>query len=203
MLQPAARAGAAELKLNARPRAGDSLHTAADAHADLELLANTLISVTPATKAKLVTIALTKDGDETGDAIRQREVRLALSRGALVVSQEEEPEMTAALRLAVETGQGVAQTNFDAVFRIEADEQRTRIICASGSLSFQPVGQAMVSTLKAGFVGEWSASSSDVKPSETERSAQTALSELLEKVPKLRARRDARRNEFPIAATAR
>lgn len=61
----------------------------------------------------------------------------------------------------------------------------------------------MVSTLKAGFVGEWSASSLDVKPSETELSAQTALSELLETVPKLRARRDARRNEFPIAATAR
>lgn len=128
MLQPAARAGAAELKLKARPRAGDSLHTAADAHADLELLANTLISVMPGSEAKLVTIALTKDGDETGDAIRQRDVHLALSRGALVVSQEEEPEMTAALRLAVETAQKVAQTNFDAVFRIEADEQRTRII---------------------------------------------------------------------------
>lgn len=191
------------VKLDSLLRPGDSLHTLSDSDADLELLGNTLIRLMPASEVKLTAIALTKDGEETGDAIRHREVRLALSRGALLVAQEEEPGMAATLRLAVETAQGVAQTNFDAVFRIEADEQRTRIVCASGSLLFRPAADAVAYSLKAGFVGEWSAEKSDVKPSETELSAQGELSALLVLVPKLRAQRDARCNEFPIAVTAR
>lgn len=180
----------AHLQPHAYLRAGDRIRTSAGARAAFALLPNALVELGESAELRILELSLTKDGNETGDAILRRTVRCELVRGALVVSQEEEPEITAALQLVLETNAGAVSSNFETVSRLDVSELRTRVLCGSGTISFAPKVASSGVTLKPGETGEWSPTGATLGPSDTDARSQTELTEMLDRALELRRRRD-------------
>jgi hypothetical protein len=178
------------LQADSRLAAGDRIETAAGARAAFALLPNVVAELRDAAELRILELSLTKDGNETGTAILRRTARCELIRGVLVVAQEEEPEMTAALHLVVETKAGAITSNVETVFRADAGDRRTRLLCGTGTVSFVAKAAPNAATLKAGEVAEWSAAGAATNSAASDARSQSELAEVLNRAVALRSLRD-------------
>src|SRR5260370_41607491 len=108
--------------------AGTTLRTSADAQLNLVLVPGALAQISADSELKIEELNLTKDGNETGDAIRDRRARMELRRGAMVVLFE------GFAHFNIETDQATINVLPSCLFRIDVDETRTRLTVVRGKL---------------------------------------------------------------------
>jgi hypothetical protein len=194
---------AVSLSRDLHPARGDSIETSSGGRVAAALLPNLLIDLAPATTLRIVDLSLTKDGNETGDAMRRRVGRANLIRGRIFVSQERR-DVAAEPQLTITTTHGQATSNFDCVFALETSEQRTRMTCSSGWCYFAPARGGESVRVEPGYVidcGE--GASPKTFAAETDAEAQATLGEIRVTGQKLVQLRDAQPDAAPPWKVAR
>lgn len=160
------------------------IQTSTNSRASIALLPNILLQLHPDTRLEIVRIAMTKDGNETGEAIRGRYATAKMLNGRVVASHVW-GEANAEFTIATSQGELIAKSN--CLFSLQSDEHATRLTCASGRVDFRPGNGRAVVAIAPGFIGEWSAISSRLIPAESEARGQKDLEEALAIEQKLRA----------------
>jgi hypothetical protein len=182
------------LKRDSHPGRADIAEISGASRTALALLPNLLVQLDHGARMEIIRLTVTKDGNETGNAMLGRNAEVKLTAGRMVASHD---WGNARARFSVITPQGELLTTSNALFCLEADETKTRLTCASGSVDFKPRGADGFTTVAPGFVGEWSASASTVTPADAEKRGQDALQESLEIEQRLRALLNQNRNALP------
>lgn len=170
------------LQSGAHPGAGNVIETSASSRVAVALLPNILFQLGPNSRLEIVRLALTKDGNETGDGMRGRYAEVKLLAGRMFVSQV---WGEATVRFTVATPHGELVTTSNALYCLESDEQKTRVTCISGTVGFRPSESATATRVPAGFLGEWPSQASSVVAAQTEARGQDDLQEALEVEQKL------------------
>lgn len=165
------------------PAKGDILEMSGSSRAVLSFLPNLLAQLDRNARLEIGRLAITKDGNETGAAMRGRYAEARLSGGRLFASQA---WGEAIAKFSLRTAQGELVTTANALFCVEANEHKTRVTCVSGFVSFQPTSAQSFARIPPGFFGEWSGSDSTLAGADTDERAQETLVEGLEVEQKLR-----------------
>lgn len=176
------------------PGTGDLIQAPATSQARLCLLPNLLAQIDRGAELEIGRMIITKDGNETGNAIFARSAAARLVKGRMFVSHVWGEAMA---RFTVETPNGQLIVISNALFCIEIEPEKTRITCASGLIDFQPKGSSTSTRISAGFVGETSGSTLNLNPAETDPAGQENLVDALQAEQKLRELAAARRNVLP------
>jgi hypothetical protein len=152
--------------------------------AALALLPNVRIDLMEHSELQIVRLFLTKDGNETGNAMRNRQVEVKLLRGSAVISQVLGD--WAQSKVYVETPNGTLLGNYEALLRIEYADETTRALCVSGIVEFRPADSLAAISLPRGSAGEWRRGQSRIFLAETDARGQEDLQEALEVEQRLR-----------------
>ena len=177
-------------------RAGDTVFLNDGARLSAALLPNLLVEIRGAAELRIDKLALTKDGNETGEqSIRQRIAHLHFQRGVIVASHERR-DVAAEPDFAIETPFGTVTTNYDSLFILDVNGDRSRLTALTGYVSFAPPKKTHIS-LDVGSVGEWTAEKSVRSTAESDPNAQRMIVDALESERQLRALRDKKRGIFP------
>jgi hypothetical protein len=103
-------------------------------------------------------------------------------------------------RLTLATAHGTLIVTSNTVLCLEASPQKTRITTVSGSAGFCPRNTSELTRIEPGFVGEWSATASDLIPAQDDAGAQQIVQEALAVQQALRDLASRRRNILPRQA---
>lgn len=182
------------LAFDSHPGRGDIIETQAESRASLSLLPNVLVQLERGARMKIIRLETTKDGNETGADIRARVAEIELNKGRILVSHSW-GEALARFRLV--TPQGEVTTPSNALFIVQAEQQKTRITCASGWLEFRPTGADNGTRVPPGSTGEWPSAGSNITPAETNPVAQEDLQQAIEVEQLLRKLAAQKRNSLP------
>src|SRR6266513_3729673 len=106
--------------------AGAILKTLGGAQANLVLIPGALAQVSGDSELKIDELKLRKDGNETGDAMRERIARIELRRGGMVVLFE------GVARCTIETREATIRVLPSCLLRLDVDEHGTRATCVRG-----------------------------------------------------------------------
>jgi hypothetical protein len=128
--------------------AGSTLKTSTDGEINIALIPGALAQISNNSELKIEELRLTKDGDETGDAIRERTARVELRRGGMVVLFD------GFARFTIETPQATITVLPDCLIRLDVDASRTRLTCVRGRI-YAAREQGQISPVDAGYVCEW------------------------------------------------
>jgi hypothetical protein len=162
---------------------GQIVETPNSSRASIALLPNLLVQLDPDARLEIVRLAMTKAGNETGSSILNRSADVKLIKGRMFASHDW-GEAIARFRIVTPHGELVTASN--ALFCVEADQQKTRVTCVSGSVELRARDADTTTRIPPGFVGEWSAATSNLIAAETDARAQEDLQEGLEVEQKLR-----------------
>ena len=167
----------------AHPGPNALIQTSANSRTAIEILPNILIQLEHDTGIEIVRIAVTKDGNETGNAMRGRSAAIKFLAGRAFVSHT---WGEASSGFTVATPQGDLVTNSNSLYCLESDERRTRITCVNGTVRFQPHDASAASSIRGGFLGEWPSPTTGIIAAETDTRGQDDLQEALAVEQKLR-----------------
>lgn len=156
---------------------------AGPSRAAISLLPNLLVQLDGNARLEILRLAITKDGNETGGAMRGRYADVRLPTGRMIASHVWGEAMAI---FTVSTSQGELVTTSNALFSIESDDRKTRVTCVSGSVGFRGREGEVATDIPPGFVGEWSGSGTSLIAAETDARAQDDLQEGLETEENLR-----------------
>ncbi len=167
--------------------AGAVLVTGPESAISLALLPNTLAQLREGSELEIVELSVNKDGNETGDAMRERVAHVRLLRGSMIVSQEgmglAEPT------LVIDTPHGTFSPDYDGLFSVQCYDHVSRVVCVTGAMSFQPAGSKAASSVDPGFAAEWGSEQAKTFAAETDERAQTDVAEALIAEQRLRGER--------------
>jgi prepilin-type processing-associated H-X9-DG protein len=182
------------LTADLQPGRGDSLQTPASSRAALCLLPNLLMQLDRGARMDITRLALTKDGNETGSNMRGRFAEIRLGNGRILVSHV---WGEAFARFSVVTPHGEVATPSNALFIVEAEQQKTRVTCASGWVEFQPSGAAAGTRIPPGSFGQWPSAAPNLTQAEADPVAQDDLQQAVEVERILRNLAAQKRNVLP------
>jgi hypothetical protein len=182
------------LRPESHPGGGDILETEDASRAALSLLPNLLVQLDRGARMEIIRLALTKDGNETGNDMRGRFGDINLLNGRILVSHEWGEALA---RCRVFTPHGEAATPSNALFIIESEAEKTRVTCVSGWLEFRPSGAADVTRIPPGSVGQWPRAAPSVVKAEADPVAQEDLQYAIEAEQILRRLSAQKRNSLP------
>ena len=177
------RGESSPLVSGAHPGEGAVIQTSASSRAALQILPNILIQLDPDTAIEIIRIAVTKDGNETGSAMRGRYAAIRILAGRTFVSHT---WGQASSGFTVMTPHGELVTSSNSLYCLEADEQKTRITCVSGTVRFQPHDGTAATAIRGGFLAEWPSPVPGPVAAETDPRGQEDLQKALEAEQKLR-----------------
>lgn len=134
---------------------GTKIATGRDGRLDLMLLPGILVAMDGETEIEITRLRFARDGDETIRPMRAREASIRLRRGTLFVAIGQSQTRS---RIFIETAAGNL-TAFDLrTFKIEAGENRTRVMSVRGKINFKHAGDGSPVNFGAGYFAEWPAS---------------------------------------------
>ena len=170
--------------------AGSILRTSSEGQVDLMLIPGALARVSGSSELKIEELSLTKDGNETGDAIRQRMARMELRRGTMVVLFEGFAHFT------IETREATIRVLPSCLLRVDVDEKEVRATCVRGKAYATPKSGQVV-TVDAGHFREWPSERGAVSATEDPRGQKNTLA-ALEVARSLQELADAQRDRLPF-----
>jgi hypothetical protein len=128
---------------------GDStLRTSTDSEINIALIPGALAQISGNAELKIDELKLTKDGNETGDAIRERIARVEFRRGGMVVLFD------GFARFTIQTPQATITVLPGCLIRLDVDVRRTRLTCVRGKI-YGAREPAHIRAVDAGYVCEW------------------------------------------------
>ena len=160
--------------LNSETRfgSGATVRTLGDGQSDLEIIPGALARLCPDSELRFHQLTLVKDGNESGDAIRDRIARIELSRGAMIVLFE------GAAKFTINTPHATITVLPSCLFRLEIGSSKTRLSCVRGKVYATPrTGRA--GAIVGGFFQEWP-SEHDPLPAAEDLLAQKEIASTLE-----------------------
>jgi len=191
--------GLAAQFLSARPGlalgAGAILQSTREAQADLALLPSTLARMAGEGELIIDSVELSKDGNETGDAMLARRVEISLRAGTVFVTHRRPPG--AAGSLFVKTPHGIVTANSDCLVCIEANSQRLRVTCARGLVGIAPASGQQALSVDAGSVAELTSQTSSLVAVAADAAGQERVTDVLSAERELLALARAQRNILP------
>ena len=167
-----------------------SLKTSSDARASLILIPGALAQISGDSELKIDELKLTKDGNETGDAMRERIARIELRRGGMIVLFE------GVARFTIGTPEATITVLPSCLLRLDVDESRTRAICVRGKFYATPKNGKPVA-IEAGYFREWPSERGAVFAAE-DRRGQTDTTTTLEAARDLQELAAAQRDRLPF-----
>jgi len=170
------------------------LRTSPGSQVSLALLPNCLVHLQQNSSLEIVRLALTKDGNETGDDMQARLAEAKLITGRIFVSHVWGETRA---RLAVSTDNGEVSTPSNAAFWIESGDGNTRVTCASGWVEFRPSGAAKSMRVPPGSIGQWPSATENITAADADPRGQDALPQAAELELRLRDLAARRRNVLP------
>jgi hypothetical protein len=176
------------------PGRGDTLETPGTSRTGIALLPNLLALLDRGARMEIIRLAVTKDGNETGADMRGRFAEIRLGHGRLILSHAWGEALA---RFGVVTPQGEATTPSNALFVVESDPSKTRIICASGWVEFLPTGAAEATRIPPGSIGQWPSPVPNIAQAETDPTAQEDLAQAIETEQILRKLSAQKHNALP------
>lgn len=182
------------LNLSRHPGRNEIVRTTSAARLSITLLPNCLVRLEPDTSIEIVRLGVVKDGNETGADMLERFAEIKLTRGRLLVSHL---WGEAIARLSIVTPHGEVIVVSNALFSLEADPARTRVTCASGSLSFGAKDATSAIRVGAGFTGESSGPDVKLTAADSEAATQENVVEALQAEQDLRDLASRNRNVLP------
>jgi FecR protein len=170
--------------------AGAILKTSSGARINLVLIPGALAQISGDSELKIDELKLRKDGNETGDAIRERIARIELRRGSMVVLFE------GVARFTIETREATIRVLPSCLLRLDVDERGTRVTCVRGKFYATPQNGQIVA-VDAGYFREWPSERGAVSTAEDPRS-QTDVTATLEVARELQELAGAQRDRLPF-----
>lgn len=164
--------------------------TSADAQLNLELVPGALAQISGDSELKIEELELTKDGNETGDAIRERIARIELRHGGVVVLFE------GFARFTIKTPEATISVLPSCLLRLDVDEGEVRATCVRGKFYATPKnGQA--AAVDAGYFHKWPSERGPESAAE-DRRGQTDTTATLEAARELQELAAAQRDRLPF-----
>jgi len=183
-----------ELRSSEHPGKNKTLLTSPASWLSLSLLPNALVFLDQDSSFQIVDLSLTKDGNETGSAMRGRFAEIKLIKGRICASHVWGEALA---RFRVITLEGEVTTPSNALFWVEATAGKTRVTCASGWVEFQPSGAPKGIRVAPGTVGEWPSAGTNLTAAEADPRGQEDVQQAIEIEQRLRDLASRRRNELP------
>ena len=183
-----------ELRLAQNPGAHAVLRTATGSQISLALLPNCLVHLEENSSLQIVRLALTKDGNETGDDMQARLAEAKLIHGRIFVSHVWGETRA---RLSISTNNGEVSTPSNAAFWIECADGNTRVTCVSGWVEFHPSGAGKSTRVPPGSIGQWPSAAENITAADADPRGQDALQQAIELEQKLRDLAGRKRNVLP------
>lgn len=176
----------AEAKLSV----GSILRASSGARIDLVLIPGALAQISGDSELNIEGLRLTKDGNETGDAMRERIAHVELRHGALVVFFE------GSARFTIKTADATVTVLPSCLFKLDVDGSRTRLTCVRGKLEVNPKSSQMVA-VEAGYFREWPSAQGNA-PATENRQAELDTTQTLQVARELQELETARRDHLPF-----
>jgi hypothetical protein len=174
----------------AKLNVGSVLRTSRDAQLNLILIPGALAQVSGDSELKIDELKLIKDGNETGDAMRERIARIDLRRGGIVVLFE------GVARFTIEARDATIRVLPSCLLRLDVDESGTRATCVRGKFYATPKNGQIVA-VDAGYFREWPSERGAVLAAE-DRRGQTDTTSMLEAARELQELAAAQRDRLPF-----
>ena len=178
------------LSAPAKLAAGAILKTATGARANLVLIPGALAQISGDSELKIEELRLRKDGNETGDAMRERVARVELRRGGLVVRFE------GVARFTIVTREATLSVLPSCLLRLDVDEKGIRATCFRGKFYATPANGQVVA-VDSGYFREWPSHAGAVATAEDERGQRDATA-TLETARELQELAAAQRDRLPF-----
>jgi hypothetical protein len=170
--------------------AGSILATSSDAQANLLLIPGALIRLLGESEFKIEQLELTKDGNETGDAMRERVARVDLRRGGMVVLFDGFAKFT------IDTTKATITVLPSCLLRVDVDPNRTRLTCVRGKVYVTPQS-GEITTVDGGSFREWPSKGTTVSLTE-DAQGQKDTAAALQVARELQELEAAHRDRLPI-----
>lgn len=182
------------LRLSDTPGKGVVVRTGTGSSLSLALLPNCLVHLGDDTSVKIVRLALTKDGNETGNSVRTRLAEIQLNNGRILASHV---WGEAQARFLIATPGGQVGTPSNALFWVEVADGKTRVTCVSGWIEFKPTDAPSGRRVPPGSIGEWPSADGRFTAASEDSRGQDALQQGIELEGQLRDLIGRKRNVLP------
>ena len=182
------------LRLSDTPGKGAILRTGSGSQISLALLPNCLVYLDSNTSAEIGRLALTKDGNETGNDMLARFAEIKLNNGRIFASHV---WGEARAHFNVGTDGGNVSTPSNTSFWVEFTNGKTRVTCANGWVEFRSADASESHRIPPGSTGQWPSANGNITAAETDPNGQDDLQKAIELEQRLRDLMSRKRNILP------
>ena len=180
VFQGSTRSDFRRVTLQTRLPCGSLIKALNDGWLDIGVLSGMLAQVSSNSEITIQELKINKNGNDTGDAMRNRVANIRLDRGRITVLFMRRGN--AASRFLVHTDRATAVADSDCLFRVQTDSARTRMTCVLGKINASANGQRAIA-IRAGYFQQWPSLHTEPLPTADDAAAQidVAASLALEK----------------------
>ena len=156
--------------------AGSAVRTLDSAWLNLALLPGALLQLSSNSEIKIEELKISKDGNETGEAMRSRTARIRLNRGKITILFSGGKN---ASRFAVNAGETTITADSDSLFCVQSDQATTRLTCVRGKVYASHNAQLAVA-IGAGYFQKWPSARLETVAAAGDAAAQVDIVDSLE-----------------------
>jgi FecR protein len=169
---------------------GSVLRTTAAAKVNLQLVPGAVAQISSDSELKIEDLSLTKDGNETGEAIRERRAQLELRRGKMIVLFE------GFAHFEIRTRDATIAVLPSCLFQLDVNQSRTRVTCVRGKL-YAMSRDGQKGSIGGGYFREWPSNEAPVSASD-DKQAQIDITTTVQTGRELVDLAAARRDQLPF-----
>ena len=155
---------------------GDMVRTSDGALLSLGLIPAALAQMSSNSEIKIEELKISKDGNETGEAMRSRTARIRLNRGKITILFSGGKN---ASRFAVNAGETTITADSDSLFCVQSDQATTRLTCVRGKVYASHNAQLAVA-IGAGYFQKWPSARLETVAAADDAAAQVDIVDSLE-----------------------
>ncbi len=178
-----------------RLRDGSTVRTLDGAWLNLALLPGALLRLSSNSEIKIEELKISKDGNETGDAMRSRTGRVRLNWGKITILFSRSDK--SASQVAISARQATITADSDSLFCVQSDHATTRLTCVQGKVYASQSAQPAV-TIGAGYFQKWPSARLETIAATEDAAAQIDVADSLEIGDQLHELQSGRQNRRPF-----
>ena len=163
--------------LKSRIHDGNTVRSTDGASINLALMPGALAQLLGDSEIKIETLRITKDGNETAGGMRDRNARIRLIRGKIIVLFN--PSDSSPSQFAITARQVTVRPNSDCLFCVWTDGTTARVTCAGGKINASADAQSLT-TITAGHFLQWPTARMDPRVAADDAAAQIDITQSLE-----------------------
>jgi FecR protein. len=156
---------------------GSSVRTLDGARLNLALLPSALLQLSSNSEIEIEELRISKDGNETGDAMRSRSARIRLNWGKITILFSRSDK--SASQFTISAPQAPITADSDCLFCVQSAGATTRLTCVRGKIYTSHSGQPSVA-IGAGYFQQWPSGRAEPMAASDDAAAQIDVVDSLE-----------------------